>query len=110
MSIAVDPAEAERVLQAALAGLRRLCISAAIDKSHGTTHAKRVLAHVERALLEANPRLSLPRELSVRLAALLTTPTTASTSPTNPSDDTPTLSGCCTKQAQASRLRPTRSR
>ena len=71
MSIAVDPAEAERVLQAALAGLRRLCISAAIDKSHGTTHAKRVLAHVERALLEANPRLSLPRELSVRLAALL---------------------------------------
>lgn len=59
------------VVAVAKASLTKLCDEVGIPDSHGIGHMIRVLAHVERALDVADPKIAPMRAVGIRLAALL---------------------------------------
>mmetsp|Transcript_40814 Transcript_40814/g.87057 ORF Transcript_40814/g.87057 Transcript_40814/m.87057 type:complete len:266 (-) Transcript_40814:166-963(-) len=61
----------DEVIAAATQGLAAYCDLKGIDASHGVDHAEQVLRHAEMAIASAEPPLSAPVCLTVRLAALL---------------------------------------
>jgi len=88
------PKQGDIVIKAATDSLRRLCLTAGIDESHGVEHALTVLRHTERALDAAGDRTIAPaRALSVRLAALL-----------HDADDRKYFPETCTTYANAVRI------